>query len=123
MAANFDKILKTAVSKIFDTIDSVTTLVTYVRSVPGAYNAATDVVTKTDTQYPNIKALRTKIVEDDADWLISNTKMQKLYIPYNALPFTATDDDYVLIGGIKWNVHKIREVPGESVHILYVREP
>lgn len=111
------------VQSAFVKIDDLASSITYVRSVPGNYTAATDAVAVTETTYANVKCALVKIKEEDLDWWPANTKGQKLLIPYLNLPIAISEDDYVLIDGDRWNIHKFVKVPGNSIHVIYIREP
>lgn len=117
LSAKVKKLVQQAIKKV----DDLASRVTYVSVSVGSYTVATDAVAKTETTYANVPCVQTKLVEDDLEWFPANMKGQKLLIAYNDLPIVVTDDDYVLIGGVKWEIVKIREVPGNSLWILFVK--
>ena len=122
MAIAVNALLKRLAKQVIDDLD-VHTAFTYVRSVPGSYDPATDTVTVANTSYAGLNGIETRIIEDDADYIVQNVKMKKLIVPYNSLLFVPTDDDYVTIDGVRWNIHKIKTVPGNAIYIFFIREP
>lgn len=113
--------IKTLVRDAMITIDDLAETVIYNQVVIGAYDPSTDQHTLTVTTTNNVKCALVKLTEDDMDWFPANAVGQKALIPYLNLPITPSDDDYVTINGERWDVHKIKSVPGRSLHILYLR--
>lgn len=113
--------IKTLVQDAITTIGDLSETVIYNQVSIGAYDPATDAHTITTTTTTGVKCALVKLTEDDMDWFPANAVGQKALIPYLNLPITPTDDDHVTINGERWDVHKIKSVPGRSLHILYLR--
>jgi RNase P/RNase MRP subunit p29 len=108
--------------EVIDDLDASITI-TYVRVTPGAHDPVTDTVSTTTSSTTGVKAIETRIVEDDADYLVANTKMKKLIVPYNSLLFEPKPEDYVTIDGVRWNIHKTKTIPTHAIYTLFIREP
>lgn len=119
LAAKLRTLVQNAIVSIGDLKDTIT----YTQVVPGVYDPVTDTTTNTTTVHNNVDCALVKLTEDDLDWFPANTNGQKALIPYLNLPIVPSDDDYVTINSVRWNVHKIKQVPGRSLHIIYIREP
>lgn len=115
--------LKAAAKTAMRATGDLAVKVTYKKRVAGAYDPILDVKADTFTDYANVSALLCRFNEDDADWYPANATSQKILIAYNDLPIIADDADLVVIDGVTWNIHKRRGVPGDSLHILFVRLP
>lgn len=115
--------IKSLVKKAMVILDDLAVSITYTRVVVGAYNAATDGQTVTNTVLTNVKAVALSLTEEDLEWWPANMKGRKFLVAYNDLPITPTDDDYITYNGKDWQIYKTKAVPGESLHIFWVREP
>ena len=115
--------LQNAARKAISATGDIATKITYVKSVQGAFNVTTGLTDDTLTTYTNVPALLCRLSEDDMDWFPANLTGQKILIAYQDLPLESDDTDYVIIDGKRWNVHKRKEAPGFSLHIIYVHMP
>lgn len=116
--------LKLIAKKVFDSLDDLPDFVTYVRSVPGTYDPVTGEMSISDIPYPNVKCVLTRTSEEDIDWFPANLIGQRMIVAALNLPVDPPlEADYVIINGFRWNIHRIRKVPGNSVYIIYIREP
>lgn len=121
LAQKIAKLVQQAVGKL----DDLRSYVTYVKAVPGAYNPTTDTLTVTETTYANVECVLTKLSTEDLDWWPGDMVGQKMILPSLNLPGVIPDDSDHIIdsGSIRWNIYRIKEVPGKSVFVIYLREP
>ena len=116
--------IKTLVEQAIEKLDDLRSYVTYVRVVPGAYNPATDALTNTTTSYTNTPCVLLKLTTEDLDWWPGDLKGQKMLLASNDLVGVIPDDtDHVIIDSLQWNIYKVKRVPGDSLFIIYLREP
>lgn len=94
--------------------------VTYRRVVPGAYDPATDTTADTVTTY-TFEVPRVGLSEEEMPWIPVDKKGAKLLIPRSNLPVMPLITDYVEIEGERWEVIRIRRVPGDSVWIVIIQ--
>lgn len=114
--------LKTLVKKAIDTVDDLAVLITYYDVTPGAYDVASDTVTNTSTTYASVRAVLVKLTDEEVAWFPADAIGQKALIAYNDLPITPEPHDYLTIAGVTWQIFKSKAVPGNSLHILYLRK-
>jgi hypothetical protein len=122
MTIAIQALARTKAKDIIDALDASITI-TYVRVTPGAHSAVTDTVTTTEVTQTGLKVIETRIIEDDADYLVANIRMKKLIVPYNSILFEPKPEDYVTINSVRWNIHKIKTIPTNAIYTLFVREP
>ncbi len=112
------------VQKAISKLDDLRSYVTYVQVVPGTYDPATDARTNTTTSYANTTCVLLKLSNEDLDWWPGDMKGQKMLLAAADLPGVIPDDtDHVLVGSVQWNIHKVKRVPGDSLFVVYLREP
>lgn len=119
LSANVSKLVQNAIKKTGD----LAARVTYVRVVPGAYNPTTDTAADTETSYTNIPVVLTNLDQTESDWFLPDKIMQKMVVAALDLPVSPLVTDYVLIDGVKWEVKRIRTVPGNSLWLVYIQSP
>lgn len=118
-AAQIKKLVQTAIAKTGDLAESIT----YVSVSPGSYNPTTDTMGGTDTSYAGVPCILTNLNETESDWFLPDQVTQKLIVAALDLPVTPKRADYVLIGGARWEVKRVKGVPGKSVWLIYIQEP
>ncbi len=113
------------VQKAIGKLDDLRSYVTYVKAVPGAYNPSTDTLTVTETEYPDVPCALLKLSTEDLDWWPADMKGQKMLVSSLDLPGVVPDDSDHIIDAddVRWNIYRIKEVPGRSVFIIFLREP
>jgi hypothetical protein len=121
MAVSAAKIRQLVQKAINTDIGDLKATLTYVQVTVGNYNPTTDVVATTLVTHTLVKCALVKLSEADLDWFPANARGQKCLIPYLNLTITPKEDDYVEIDGERWDIHKIKPLPGTPVHILYLR--
>jgi hypothetical protein len=119
---SINRILQNGVKKLMDTLDagSVSIRLTYVQTVPGNYDLLTDTQVDTLTTHLNVPAVAGRTREEEVSWTPVNVDTRKLVIAYLDLQIVPTLQDYVIIDGVRFVVKKLRPVPGNSVHVIFV---
>lgn len=117
-AAQIKKLVQTAISKVGDLAD----MITYVSVVPGAYDPASNTTADTTQSY-QFRCVVTGLNEEETAWFLPDAVTQKLVIAALDLPVRPDRADYVLIEGVRWEVKKVKGVPGRSVWLVYIQEP
>lgn len=118
------KLAQKAMKTASDVADA-TEPVTFVRSVPGNYNPTTGVPDETLTEYVIERALLTDISEAEQRMLGPVDKLtQKMIIAALDLAIVPARSDYVVdADGIRWEILRIKKVPGGSIYIVYLMGP
>lgn len=119
LATKIRKLVKDAIGKV----DDLASTLIYTQQVVGAYDPATDARAVTTTTYNNVPFVSVNLSDDDIEWFPANTVGQKALVAYDDLPITPDDSDYVTIAGVRWSIARTKSVPGNSLHILYLRRP
>jgi hypothetical protein len=109
-----------AVKTAMNAIGDLKTPITYTRVEPGNYDPATDTTLDVTQAYP-IEAPIVGLTEDEMAWIATDKKGAKLLIAAADLPVVPLITDYVLIDGARWEVVKIKRVPGNSLWILVIQ--
>jgi hypothetical protein len=117
--AQIKKQVQAAIAKTGD----IAELVTYVSVTPGSYDPSTDSSDGVATQYANVKCILANLNETESDWFLPDAVTQKMIVAALDLPVTPQRADYVMISGSRWEVKRVRTVPGKSVWLLYLQEP
>lgn len=117
--AKINKIVQKAISTLGDLPLSIT----YVSCVTGAYDPDTNIRSVTETEYANIPAVQTGLSKSEADWFPAERNTQKLLIASLDLPVAPSTEDHVLIDAVQWSVKRVKNVPGQSLRIIYIQEP
>lgn len=121
---SFNQLIKNQVSSAFKTLKDggLAPEMTYYAVAVGAYDPATDARANVETAYtiyPVMARFAFNEVYDD----VSVTTDYKALVPALDLPVTPTQNDYLVdAAGKRYEVRKGLGVPGESLHILHVRE-
>lgn len=114
--------LKSLVKQAFVATGDLPTLVNFVEVTPGAYDPATDSTTSAETTHTNVPALLVRLTDDEVTWFPADAIMQKALIAYEDLELIPEPHDYLTISGINWQISKIKQVPSNAVHILFIRK-
>lgn len=122
MPALKDKIAK-QVQKALQTVGDLAITLTYVYVTVGSYDVATDTQTTTTLSYPGVTAVSVALTEAEVDYFPGNRNTQKLLIAALDIGAQPKSEDYVLIDGVKWEVKRVKNVPGKSLYIIFVQEP
>lgn len=115
--------INSLVKKAFTALGDIPLSITYTYVTPGAYDPLTDTLTTTTVVVNNVKAVNVALKEQEMDWFPADINTQKLLIAAVDLPSTPTASDFVLIGGVRWEVRRVNRVPGESLYTLFIQEP
>jgi short subunit fatty acids transporter len=109
-----------AVASAFTAIDDLKETVTFVDVAAGGYNSATDTFGDTETEYA-VQAPVLAPTERELSWFPATDAITRKII------FKATDivlpalKDQVEIGGVRFEVMRVKSVPGSSVYIVWVQ--
>lgn len=118
-------LLKKMVKKALDVVGTdpsgLQVLVTYTQLTPGVYNPATDVMGGLTTVYNSVPAMLVTTKDEERDWIAADVNAQKALIAYENLPIVPEQQDYLTIDGDRWEIKKIKPLPGKPVHILYIQ--
>lgn len=120
--------LRNAVQKALKSLgttdaDGPLLLVTYTQVTPTAYDAATDTMGALTTAYNNVPCALVRMEDSEREWAQVDLRAQKALIAYNDLPIDPEQQDYLTIGGTRWNIKRIKKLPSTPLHILYIQEP
>lgn len=124
--ASLNDRLKVQVKKVFAKAlkDGFAELVVYNAVTVGAYDTATDTRTVTTETVENLPAVPVGLSKQEVDYFPANRRTVKLLISALDLgTLVPKETDYVLISGTRWDVKRVKEVPGMSLWTLYLQEP
>lgn len=114
--------IKKLVQKAIKTAGDLAAPITYVHVTPGTFDPTLGVTIDAETQY-QVKAVLSNLNEEESAWFIPDIITQKLIVAALDLPVRPDRSDYVWISGVRWEVKKVKGVPGDSVWRIYVQEP
>lgn len=116
------QIVMNAAVKAIKATGDIAVSVTIVHTTPGNYDSNTgrtaDTVEQKTIQVPLLRLL-----ENELGWFPVPDRTRRVVVPSLLIPFVPDNNDQVLIGGERWEVKKIRGVPGDAVYILYLETP
>jgi hypothetical protein len=118
-------LLKKMVKKALDIVGTdpsgLQILVTYTQLTPGLYDPATDTMGGITTAYTSVPAMLVATKDEERDWINADVNSQKALIAYENLPIVPEQQDYLTIDGDRWEIKKMKMLPGTPVHILYIQ--
>ena len=117
-AAQVKRLVQNAIQKTGD----LAARITYVSVTPGAYNPTTDAPADSETTYLDVPVVLTHLDETESQWFLPDSITQKIVLAALDLPVEPKRPDYVTIDGVRWEVKRIRTVPGKSLFLIYVQE-
>jgi len=121
----FRDLIRDLVSNAFVTLDDLAPTATYVAVSDPQYNPETGAVIETTASHP-VPAVFSRFGINELDDEIIVVTDMKVLIPAKDLPANPNENDRItgtVNGQTKtFNVQRILGVPGESLHILHVRE-
>lgn len=115
--------IKKLVQQAIKTTGDLAARITYVRVVPGSYNATTDQTADTTTTYENVRVVLTNLTEAESEYFLPDKITQKMLIASLDLPVEPARPDYVLIDNVRWEINRVKSVPGKSLWIVFIQEP
>lgn len=113
--------IKALVSQAMQTAADLAPAVTYRAIRATTYNPATGNMVETYTDY-TVKAVLTSFRMDEKDRDIVIATDMKCLIAAADLPVTPGINDRIINGSKTYNVVAVKGVPGDSLHIIHVRE-
>lgn len=100
--------------------DDAVTEITYVQLTLGTYDPATD--SRTDTEgLTTFSTFVYSLKDSEVDWFAGDVSMQKVIVNFDDLGFAPSAEDIVRIGGVDWEIMKIKTFPGNVGYILFIR--
>jgi len=121
----FRDLIRDLVSNAFVTLDDLAPTITYVSVTAPAYNPETGAITETTAEH-EVKGVLARFGLNELDGEVIVTTDMKVLIPAKDLPVNPNENDRIIatVNGAEktYNVQRILGVPGESLHMLHVRE-
>ncbi len=114
-------LLNRAVTIAFNQTKEVQIAVTYHSVVVTGNDVVTDAIIDTDVPYGPIKVLNVKLTDLEVDYFPAGLITQKLLIKPRDLPVVPSESDWVDINGARWEVRRVKRVPGDAVWQVYVQ--
>lgn len=111
-----------AVSQAFDAVDNLKKSITYHAVAVGVYDPVTDTNTEVVTDY-TLEVIESTIKTTEQDWTPVVRDSRKLVIEAADLPVEPKEQDRVTLDGLNWEIIKINGVPGDSVWMVFIRQP
>ena len=97
-------------------------LVTYVSVTTGTYDPATN--TRTETLVSkDIKVFNVALTQTEVDYFPADRDTQKLIIVGTDISFIPKVTDRVTIDTVRWEVKRVKRVPGDGIFIVFIQEP
>lgn len=118
--ANLSQITLNAVKTAMRLMGDLKKPITYTRVVPGVYDPESD-STNEETVSRSFDAAVVGLSEDEHAWIATDRKGAKLLIARSDLPDMPLITDYVTFDGERWEVIRLKRVPGDSVWIVIVQ--
>lgn len=115
--------IQALVKKAFQKTGDLRTTVTFQRLTPGSYDPATGAVAVSEVEYIINNAILTSISSAEMGWFPADRNTQKLLVAGSDLPVEPTTTDTVEIDGVKWEITRVKQVPGDAIYVLYIMEP
>lgn len=113
--------LKALAQKAMIATGDLRTSITYSRVTLGAYDPATDVRAET-VSTTTLLAVLTNISDMEVDYFPTDIVTQKVIIAGSDLPIVPEVTDYITIGAVRWEVKRVKRIPGDSIYIVYIQE-
>lgn len=117
LASLLKNLASSAIKAAGDTVVSVT----YTTYVTGTYDPATDTIASTETVH-TFDAVPTFIADNEYDYAKVNDIHLKIIVAANDITFVPAGEDHCVIRGAKYEVKRIKGVPGDAIYILYLQQ-
>lgn len=118
----FKSLIRNQVQNAFKILGDLAPEVTYYSVDVGTYDPATDERGNVETPY-TVRAVLARFKFGEVYDDVSVTTDYKALISAADLPVSPTENDYIVTAdGKRYEVRKGLGVPGESLHIVHVRE-
>ncbi len=119
---SYSDLLRKSVSSAIAAVgDLATTVEYYSLEDDPVYNVSTDTITAVSTMI-TVKAVLVRYSRWEIQNQVARSTDQKALISALDLGRAPRDNDYILIGGRRWNVIRIQTVPGDGLYMLQLRE-
>lgn len=117
----FAPLIKGLVNNAFSILGDLAEDVTFKSLGSVTYNTTTGATTRAETN-TTVKAVLARFRIDELDSQVVVMTDMKLLIPAEQLPTPPKINDIVTAKSKEWTVVRILGVPGESLHIVHIRE-
>lgn len=121
----FESLIKGIVQDAFKTVGDLAPKHTYVatNAEDSVYDPATGTMNEVSLLYDDVPMVLARFKIDEMDNQIIPTTDLKVLIAANDLPVDPTVQDLIYLDGdVTYMVERVMGVPGESLHILHVRQ-
>jgi hypothetical protein len=124
---NIESLVANGVETAFKILKDLVGLGTYYQAVSGSGSAIYDPVTDTaitPTQtFLDVRMIKVGVEGEELVGTSVTVTDVKLLIPAKDLPGVEPgNEDHIFLKGLRYNIVRVKEVPGNSLHILYARE-
>lgn len=119
----YQDLLKNAVSGLINSqIGDLKEVVTFRSYVSNGYDIDTGLTTDVFNDQADLSVATAKFKMDEKDTEVNVLKDERCYIPGKDLLFVPKKTDVIVkANGEKWEVYRVRGVPGGSLWIIYMR--
>lgn len=123
---NIEGLLDSGVGTAFRLLKDLVTLGTYNQAVPlvglAPYDPITGMVTSPAQIYENVRMIFTTVDAEELVGTMVTTTDVKILVPAMDLPgVTPSGEDHVFAKGVRYNIVRPKQIPGNALHILYGR--
>jgi hypothetical protein len=120
-----DNLIDSLVTTAFNIAGDLRVSVDYHQVTVNSYDPVTDTNSTTEVVTSGILAVLVGRRDSENDFIDGDVNAQKLLMPASALPtnFVPNSEDFLMIGGDKWEIMRSKRVPGDSLHTLFIRLP
>jgi hypothetical protein len=109
------------VATAFTQIGDLKETVTFVDVAPGAYNSATDTFGDSETEY-TVQAPVVSPTDRELSWFpATDAATKKIIFQASDLAVIPALNDQVEIGGVRFEVMRVKSVPGASIYLVWVQ--
>ena len=111
-----------AVKAAFKATGDLPVCCVYTRVVPGVYDTGTNLMAT--AEFPiTLDIPFVGLTEAEVDYFPANRNTQKGLIAGADISFVPSTLDYITIDTVRWEVKRVRRVPGDSLFIVFIQEP
>ena len=93
-----------------------------VLSEEGVYDAETDTTSHVYVDDGPHTSVAAKPTVEDMDALGIEASSTKLIVPGLKLVYDPDIADHVMINGVRWEISKVKGVPGEAIWLVFIRQ-
>lgn len=120
--ASLKTLLRNAAATAVKALGDVPEAIVYVQVVPGTYNPNTGLTPTTETSH-SLSVPLVRLRDNEVEYFPAADKTRRALIPYLSLPIEPSRNDYITVGGVRWEIKKIRRVPTDALFVFYCESP